>query len=500
MVRNALWLFVRLGLTMGIMLYASRVILRELGEVDFGLFSLVWGLASSFIFFVNAFSSATQRYLAYALGRGDLQLMQRVFSLSLGINLVAGLLAMLLGEAIGLYLIYHHLDIPPDRLDATLWVFHISVLSLIVQLLSRVYDSVLIAREALGIYGWLGILESGAKLGIIYLLSTLPYDKLQVYSLLFVLAFVVSRFLPIILYTRRYPECRYRPTFDRELLSELIRLMGWNGVSTAVWSVCNQGSDLMLNIFFGPVVNAARGISAQISSAVSGFGANFFTAIQSQITQSYAVGDLRYFRQLVYSSSRYGFYLLWLISLPLILRMDYILGLWLGQVPPTTPALSTWVLIGLTIDVLHLPLWHGAQATGRIRTFILTGSAISLLALPISYWGLSGGAEAVFALQTLAVVRLGFVFGCFWSLRREVGLPWGDYLRSVMRPVVLVATLSGGLAWLSNSVIAESFWGLIISTALTLTIGISCIALLGLSRHEHQTIRRQLHRLTRRIA
>lgn len=485
-VSNTFFVFVRLVLVMGVMLYTSRVVFAELGVVDFGLFTLLWGLVSSFIFFSSSLSNATQRFLAYEYGRGDWEAMRRIFATSLGINLMLALIATAVGEALGLYLIYYHLDIPAERLGAVVCIFHTMMASLIIQLVGFAYESVLIAREELRVYAWIGIAEALLKLLIIYLLSVATGDKLVLYTVLFVLALLAVRLPLALLCTRRYSECRIEWHVDMALLRRMLAFIGWDSLSSAVGVFCNQAGDVFLNIFFGPVMSAARGISAQVNSAVGSFSAGLLTAVRSQITASYATGDMLYLERLVYRSARYSAYVLWLISLPFILRMQAVLELWLGEVPEHAASLTVWMLLSRIPDVMYPPLWYTVQATGRIRRYVIVGSLISLASLPVIYIGLMMGQPGVYVLQVVTGMRLAYLLGSFWVLRREMPLSWWSFGRRVLLPVALVCGLSAGMMYLVEPYMSANLWGLIGVFASSAVSVLLCIAIVGSEPHERQ--------------
>lgn len=490
---NTLLLSIRLIVSMAMTFYSSRVVYQTLGVEDFGLLNLMTGLTTSFIFFATSLSNATQRYLSYHLGREDYEAARRVFSVNLIIYITLGLSALIIGEAVGYYLLHHRLQIPPERLEATVWVFHIFLVFVVVQLMTTIYDSVLIARENMRVYAWIGILESGFKLAIALSLPLLPYDDLIVYAALLAGATIMTRLVPVVLCRRLYDECRaIRWQWDRTMGREILGFIGWNGVDAAVWSIVHQGTDILINIYLGPILNAARGIAAQVSHIVGGFSQNFFSAVRSRMTMSYAAGHIAYYAELLYGSSRYGYYIVWILLLPISYRLADVLGLWLGDVPPEVVPVVLWTLAYTQLQSLCTPLWLGILATGQLRRFSMYNSATYLpLLLPI-YWVLSQGYGISSALQLLAMSRVIQISIALYDLRMKTGLRITPYLYRVVRPCLMVSAVSAGLLYLLNEYIAQGFCGLIVFGILGAGIVVLTVWTLGTEARERSLVRREL--------
>lgn len=256
-------------LIMAVTLYTSRVILRVLGVTDFGIYNVVGGLASSFVFFSSSLSNATQRFLNYELGKNNIVQVQNIFNLSILVYAVIAIVIVLISEPIGIWLIENKLSIPTERMEAAYWIFHIMILGLVVTLIGTVFDSVLIARENMKVYSYIGIFEAVGKLLIVFLLEYLPFDKLKLYAVLLFAITFIAKTIMLLYCISHYQECRLRFYWNKSLFSNLFSFVGWNAVGTAVWSINEQGINILLNIFFGPIVNAARAISVQVKAAVN---------------------------------------------------------------------------------------------------------------------------------------------------------------------------------------------------------------------------------------
>lgn len=493
---NTVFLVVRMLLWMGVMLYSSRLIFKALGPVDYGIYNIVGGIALTFVFLSSSLATATQRYLAYEIGQRNIEGLKRIYGVSLIIHIALALAVIVIGECVGLYLMYHKLNIPAERFDAALWVFHSTILSLSVMLLGSIYDSVLIARENMRVYAYAGILDALLKLVLVMLLSVAPYDKLIFYAVGSLVLVIVVKCVPAIICFRSYPECRGAIRWDRERFTQMYHFIGWNGVEAGTYAVWNYGLDYLLNIFFGTIVNAARGIAAQINSAVGNFSVQFFTALRSQLVQSYTTGDIDYYKRLIYGSSRYSYFLTWALSLPLMLRMDYVLELWLGsEVPSEAADYARWILAFCLINVLGIPLWNGVQATGNVRRCVLIGTTISLMVLPIVYFGFELGLASVFALQAATLVRLVYVWGNFYALRREVLLSVREYLRRVWVPILGITSVSALMMYYVDQIFDQTFLALCAVSAISfLLIGL-LVWFLGLNEYERTFILKRIRKL-----
>ena len=492
---STIYLYIRMLLIMAVTLYTSRVILRVLGVTDFGIYNVVGGLASSFVFFSSSLSNATQRFLNYELGKNNIVQVQKIFNLSILVYAVIAIVIVLISEPIGIWLIENKLFIPTERMETAYWIFHIMILGLVVTLIGTVFDSVLIARENMKVYSYIGIFEAVGKLLIVFLLEYLPFDKLKLYAVLLFAITFIAKTIMLLYCISHYQECRLRFYWNKSLFSNLFSFVGWNAVGTAVWSINEQGMNILLNIFFGPIVNAARAISVQVKAAVNNFNSNFFVAVRPQIVKSYANKDYVYFVQLLYNSSRYSFYLMWLLALPIILRTSYILSIWLGNVPEYTVSFVQWILIYSLINVLTNPFWSAIQAIGQLKWYILIGSFVYLMAFPISYIFLKLGYSPIVSFQVLAAVRLVYLFTTIMIIKRYIEFSIWKYLKNVVYPIILVVIPSGILVFIINSLFSQSFLSLVSISLISIFITITTIYALGISAKERMFINAKIRNI-----
>jgi len=483
---------------MAVSLYTSRVILQTLGVEDFGIYNVVGGLATSFAFFSSSLSNATQRFLNVELGKNDIQGVSRIFSLSLLIYIVIIILVVIVAECIGLWLLNNKLVIPVERIGAANWVFHTTVIGLAVTLVGSVFDSVLIARENMKIYAYISIVEVLLKLFIVYVLNWLDFDKLKLYAILFLMCHLLVKMISVLYCIRKYPECKFRLLWDASMFGNIFRFIGWNGLGTAVWMINEQGINVLLNMFFGPIVNAARGVSSLVSAAVNNFSNSFFTAVRPQIIKSYAGQEYSYFTKLINLSSKYSFFLIWILCLPIIMRSEGILTLWLRDVPEYAPEFVQWILLFNCVNVLTNPFWSGVQAIGKMRKYILVGSLIFLSAFPISYIFLKLDWSPVIVFQVLTFVRIGYLFVTIGIFTDLVKFSLTDYLKLVIFPIVKVFVLSGLLSKLISPYISTDIIGILLMAIYCVFVTILCVCLVGMSKGERKFLISKVRNLVKR--
>lgn len=440
--KNTLALYARMLFTMAVSLYTSRVVLATLGVEDYGLYNVVGGFVAMFSFLNAAMASATQRYMNFELGRGDTARLHRVFCTSVNIHAIISAVVLVLSETVGLWFVHTQLNIPPDRFGAALWVYHASVAASVVMVMSIPYNAAIIAHECMGAFAYISVLEVTLKLLIVYLLVVADIDKLKLYAVLMLLVQLLIRFIYGRYSGRHFAETKYRRMWDAALFREMTGFAGWNLFGNIAAVAFTQGLNVLLNMFFGPAVNAARGIAVQVQNAVKGFCINFQTALNPQITKSYASGDIAYMHSLVFTSSKFSYYLLLMLSLPVMLETPVILRWWLGIVPDHTAAFVRYVLVISMVDSLANPLIQAASATGRIRRYQAVVGTLLIMILPIAYVALKLGAppEGVFVVQlaVFCAAQLARV----WMLRPLVDFSLRAYLRKAGLPIAYVSAAS----------------------------------------------------------
>ena len=390
--RNTLMLYVRMLVLMLVGLYTSRVVLGALGEDDFGVYNVVGGVVSMFTIISGALNSAVSRFITFEMGKGSDAQLNKVYSTAVTIQLILAAVVVLLAEPLGLWFIDNKMTIDPSRIPAARWVLHFSLLAFVINLMSVPQMASITAHEHMSAYAYIGILDGLLRLGVAFLILHSPIDRLIYYAALMAGVVLIVR-LAYGLYCRlHFEECRYRPVFDRPLIREMFSFAGWNFIGVTSGVLRDHGGNILVNLFSGPAVNAARGVAVQLNGAVQGFVTNFMTAVNPQITKSYAAGEKEYMFSLVRRSSRMSFFLLFLIALPVIFNADYLLSIWLKEVPEHSSLFVQLFLIFALSESFSNPMITAMLATGNIRNYQLVVGGIQLLNLPVSYVCLRMGA------------------------------------------------------------------------------------------------------------
>lgn len=479
---------------MGMTFYTSRVILVALGETDFGIYSVVGGMALMFAFFSSSLSNATQRFLNIALGRKDLEEASRVFSLSQASFFLLSLFVLLLAEVIGLWFIYNKLVIPVDRLEAALWVFHATVISLFFTVNGIVFNSVFVARENFQVYAYIGFFEALAKLAIAVVLRLTDVDRLKLYASLYVGVTIAVQIFYAIYCIRKYEECRVRLYWDKKMFVQLSSFIGWNTFGTAVWTLNSQGINVLINMFFGLSVNAARAVSTQVEAGLGQLNLGFITAVKPQVVKVYAAQGHTEFIQLLFDSTRHSFILMWLIGFPVMLNRDLILSFWLVNVPQGTADFVLWTIIAMIINAFTFPVWNAIQAVGKLGKYTLVSNGVYLLVFPISFFAFELGASAVVFLKIMSLVRIVQVMSILFVLKGYLDFSLKAYVHSVLSPVLQVILFSSLVCFLSRYLFSSPL-------ALVLFDGIIVSLIIiarGLSAQEHRFLLAKLQTITYR--
>ncbi|WP_297702039.1 hypothetical protein [uncultured Fibrobacter sp.] len=486
--KNTLFLYFRMLFVMFIAFYTSRVVLDKLGVVDYGIHSVVGGLTSMFVFFRSSLSNVTQRYLNVALGKENADLALKTFCQHQTLYILIALVIVLLAETVGMWFLYNKLVIPAGRMTAAFWTFQLMVVSLVVTLLGVVYNSAIIAHENMKIYSYVGIYEGLAKLGIAFLISLSPVDRLIMYSVLLVLVAFSIQFFYYLYCKRKYAECKFHFLLNRNDVKETFSMIGWNSVGTAVWAINNQGIDILLNIFFGPVVNAAKAIASHLNHAINNYATNFFVSVRPQLTKSYAAQDYDYLMKLFYGTSKYSFFLLWFFCLPMMLCVDVVLSVWLKEVPENTGLFVNLILAYSLVNILNNPIWSIALAVGKLKRYICIGSSVFLMSFPISYVFLKLGFPAASVFITNICVRFVYIWVVLFIIKKYIPLSLVEYIKKVLFPIVGLVALSGGIGLIMHGLMSESVTHRVALGSLVMIINLLTICFIGLNAVERKAL------------
>ena len=383
--KNTVMLYFRQILIMLVSLYTVRVVLSVLGVEDYGIYNVVAGVVTMFNFLSVAMASASQRYFSFDLGKDDLEHLKASFSVTFQIYLLLALIVVFFAETLGIWFLNYKLVIPSNRVTAANWIFQASVVSFLFTLITTPYMASIIAHENMNVYAYVSIAEATLKLVIVYFLKILPYDKLIVYGLLLASVAFINTSLYRFYCHRHYAECHFRFVKDGKLFKEIVSYSSWNLFGSLAGMARNQGITILLNLYFGPIVNAARAVAAQVNGAVQSFAQNFSTALRPQIIKTYAAGKKDEMLCMLMYGTKIVFFLMLIICVPLFFEAPYLINLWLKNVPDHTIQFVRLVLIDLLIDSISFPIMSVVQATGKIKLYQVTVGGLLIMNLPVSY-------------------------------------------------------------------------------------------------------------------
>ena len=472
--KNTLMLYIRMLFSMIVSLFTSRVVLQTLGVEDYGIFNVVGGVITMFTFINAAMVSSTQRYLNFELARGNSQKLKSVFNTSLQIHALIAIIIVILGETLGLWFLMNKLVIPESRMTAALWVYQCSILACCVTIMSAPYNADIIAHEKMSAFAYISILEVSLKLLIVYLLLVSPIDKLIAYAILTLSVQLLIRFIYSRYCHKHFEESYIEFNFNKALFKEMSGFAGWSFFGNLAAILYTQGLNMMLNIFFGPVVNAARGIAVQVQSAVQQFVSGFQTALNPQITKNYAVGNLEQMHNLMFRSARFSFLLLFFLSLPVLLETDFLLTVWLKNVPDNAVIFTQIMICISLIYTTSNPCVIANQATGKVKVYQMVVGGILLTILPISYILLKLGAPAYSVFIVHFCVETVAQFSRMFMLRKLINLPLWQYMKNIYIPIVCTVAVAVILPILVRMQFEEGWLRFIV-------VGFTCVLSVGIS-------------------
>ena len=486
--KNTLLLYFRMFFIMAVTLFTSRVVLSALGVEDYGIYNVVGGIVAMMGVLNGAMSVSTQRYLTFELGRGDMVRLKQVFSLCLTIFFLLSIIVVVLAETIGLWFLNTQLVIPPERMTAANWIYQFSILSCISSLITMPYNAAIIAHERMNVYAYVGIIEVVLKLLIVYLIMILPADKLISYGFLFMVSHFIVTGIYIGYCWRKFKETQYKWYWEIPLFKELVSYSGWNLFGSLSGIVKGQGLNILLNMFFNPAVNAARGIAFQINAAITQFFTNFYTAVRPQITKYYAQGNMEEMHKLIFRSSKLSFYLIMLISLPIIIEAPYIVNLWLGQLPEYVVPFTRLIIAISAVDCMATPLMTAAHATGNIRLYQSSVGTMTILNVPISYIFLKLGYSPLVVFYISLAIAVICLFMRLWIVRRLMEFPVMEYIVKVFGTCLMVCAISLILPLAAHLMLEESFISVVMVCLISLLSSIVGIYFIGMDNKEKQFV------------
>lgn len=492
--KNTIFLYIRMILVMVVSLYTSRVILATLGASDYGIYNVVGGVVTIMVFLGGALGASTSRFLTYDLGLGDQEKLNKTFSSALNLHIAVAILVVIFGETIGLWLLYNKLVIPDGRMTAAFWVLQASIVTTAFNFIQVPFSASIISHEKMSIYAYLGLYDAAVKLLIAFLIGVTSHDKLIVYAFLLMLNGIIV-FLFYQLYTRKkYPECRFRLVKGGSLYKRLLGYMGWELFGSVASVSQGQGISIVLNMFFGPIVNAARGVTQQISTAVTQFVTNFLLASRPQVIKYCAEGKYADMYSLTFRTAKFSYLLMLAMVVPLCFEIDFILHVWLGDnVPDYTNIFSIIVLITGLVSSLHTASLMPYHAIGRLGVGNVIGGTLMILSLPLTYVLFKMGLPPYWAFIAIFITNSLQQLTTWIVIHNYVPYRYADLLKQVYLPVGIVTVLSVLYPLCINHFMVQGwarFIVLLLGTEAVLAIIIYTAAL---TKSERETFKRILH-------
>ncbi len=491
--KNTLMLYFRMLLMMGVTLYTSRVVLEVLGIEDYGIYNVVGGVVAMFTMISGSLSAAISRFITFELGQGDQEKLNQIFSASLVIQIIISAIIFILAETVGLWFIQNKMQIPEGRMVATQWVLHFSLATLVINLISVPYNATIIAHERMSTFAYISIVDVMGKLVMTYIIAISTIDRLITYSIAMFFIALLVRLIYVGYCRRNFKECRSISfIFDKHLFKDMFGFAGWNFIGSASGLLKTQGCNILLNLFYGAVVNAAMGISNQVTAAINQFSTNFMTALNPQITKSYATGNRKYMMTLIFYGSRLSFYMLLLLSLPILMQTDYIISIWLKEVPKHTVIFVKLSLVLSLMESISAPLITAMLATGRIRNYQIIVGGFQMLNLPVSYVFLRMGFFPEVTLLVAICLSGCCLLSRLYLLRRMIDLPARRFVQEVLINVFLVAVISVITPSFALDAFGSGFGAFVLISLITLASTATVIYFVGCTRNERSFLKRKI--------
>lgn len=477
---------------MGIGLFTSRIVLQALGVEDYGIYNLVGGLVVMFTLINSAMLSATQRFINFGLGLNKIEKLRIIFKTSCIIHIILAGIVLLIAETFGIWLLTYKLQIPVEKTEVTMLVFQMSILTVVLQIITLPYNAVVVAHEKMSVFATISIVQSLLSFGVASVLLTLDNNRLNTYA---ILTCVIQSFIAVfyVFYCRaNFEESKGQVSFDRATFKEMISFAGWCTVGCTAGMMYTQGLNVLLGIFFPPVINAARGLSIVVQSAVNQVFNNAQTAVVPQLIQSYARNDIEYFFLLIFKSSKYFSFLLILVAIPVWIRTPYLLELWLGEYPDYTVEFIRILLCVSLIEAISGPLMRASDATGDIKKYHIVVGGVLMTIVPIAYLLLKKGLGPQSVFYTYLCISFIALFVRLIILKQKINLSIKVFFTNVLIPITGVLFITFLASYYVSNMIRTNLVGMIEFTMFTTIISILTIYICGMSKKERKFINNKI--------
>lgn len=486
---------------MTISFFTTRLTLHALGVTDYGVNNVVGGLVSMFSLLSNSLSSATGRFLTFGLGEGDMNKLKKTFSMSVNIHIVLALIVVIAIETIGVWFLDHKMTIPADRLTAANWVLQCSVIAFVVGLFSVPYNAAIIAHEKMSAFAYMTIFDAISRLLIVFGIYYYSGDRLILFALLTLAQSLIRQLIYQIYCRQKFEECSYRWGWDRQLGKNMFSFAGWNFIGCTAGLMKDQGVNIVINLFAGPTVNAARGIAMQVNGIVSQFIGNFTMALNPQIIKDYAANELDQMHKLIFWGTRLSYYLFMFLSIPIFFEIEKILQIWLGQVPDHTVLFARLVLILSLSEIISNTLITAQLATGNIRNYQIVVGGILLLNLPVSYLLLRIGLLPEITVVVAIIISQITLIARLWFLRSMINMSARRFLQHVYINVLGVTAIATSAPLICYCTMSPDYIRLFVLSAVSCISSGLAIYYVGCNKEERklilkyaQEIKRKLHK------
>lgn len=484
--KNTIFMYIRMGVTMIVGLYTSRVVLQQLGIEDYGLYNVISGIIAMLGFINGAMVNTTLRFITVYIAKENEIMLNNIFSMSFIIHLIIAAIILLLGETVGLWYLNNKLIVPEGREFVAHCLFQLSAVTCILSILYVPYNATIVAHEKMDTFAYISIMDVMLKLIIVISLSYSPIDKLLFYGMLLAMVSVLDLSIYFIYCHRTFAETKLKFYWNNSIFKEMMSFVGWAFVGNFSYLFYSQGINLMLNAFCGPAVNAARGIAVQVEGVVKQFANNVQMAINPQIIKSYTSNDIERTYTLIFASSKYCFYLLFIVSLPIIIEADFILKLWLGIVPDHTVNFIRLILSISILDAFINPMYTANLASGKLKIYHLSLTILMYSFMFITFFSIKISLipESVFICLLLATI-IGVIMRVF-ILEKQINLSKSLFITKVLKPVSYVIITSLILPTISHIGIPNDILRFLITSFLSVcSVGFS-IFFIGINASERQ--------------
>ena len=491
--KNTIFLYFRQILIMLVSLYTVRVVLNVLGAEDYGIYNVVAGVVTMFSFLSGAMATASQRYFSFDLGKGDTENLKRTFSLTVTIYIILALIVVILAETVGLWFVLNKLSVPQEKVEAARWIYQFSIISFVFTILTGPFMADIIAHEDMNIYAYVSIVEVLLKLGVAFSLRFFGLDKLILYGLLMLFVTIINTTIYRAICKKKYPECKYKFCWDKEYVKEMFGFTGWSIFGSFTSMARTQAITVLVNQFFNPIVVAARTISTQVTNSLNVFSANFNTSLYAPIVKEWAGGKKQGMYSLVYTGCKMTFFLMWIFALPLCLRMEYVLTLWLKNLPEYVIIFTILSIIEVQINAISYPIMTAARASGKVKLYELTLGIMQLLMFIASYVWLkffNGGPTAVF--WTAIILNIAMFFARLLIVRHLVQLSLRQFAVKVILPILILISVSFLPSYILNKYLPQTFWALVIVVFVSLLLSGFTMYFVGLNKEWREKIKNMI--------